>query len=237
MCEEYETFHDRTGQPVVGGQSSSSFVPIVIKTEAPLDCDDRARKDLLLHQCGERIETLPQQNRVIKISTDAGFLKTVEVGTKDQCRAFLKNIVTSSSCVCQVFLSFVSLLSLHTYLFSVTTLSVTEFVGEDQINTPAHWNLVHREHRNSPRHPKIRGIFLTDRVRHQLMVEPPATIDLVFCFSRGSCCFAEDLVVCLRMARRNMVVYRMAHGRLLADGPMARGRLRIARHHPGLATS
>ena len=91
-------------------------------------------------------------------------------------------------------------------LFSVTTVSVTEFVGEDQINPPAHWNVGHREHRNSPRHPKIRGIFLTDRVRHQLMVEPPATIDLVFCFSRGSCCFAEDLVVCLRMARRNMVV-------------------------------
>ena len=26
MCEEYETRHDRTGQPVVGGQSSSSFL-------------------------------------------------------------------------------------------------------------------------------------------------------------------------------------------------------------------
>ena len=34
MCEEYETFHDRTGQPVVGGQSSSSFVPSVIKTSS-----------------------------------------------------------------------------------------------------------------------------------------------------------------------------------------------------------
>ena len=27
ICEEYETFHDRTGQPVVGRQSSSSLVP------------------------------------------------------------------------------------------------------------------------------------------------------------------------------------------------------------------
>ena len=54
MCEEYETLHDRTGQPVVGGQSSSSFVPSVIKTEVPLDCDDFARKDLLLQQYGER---------------------------------------------------------------------------------------------------------------------------------------------------------------------------------------
>ena len=31
MCEEYETIHDKTGQPVVRGQSSSSFVPSVIK--------------------------------------------------------------------------------------------------------------------------------------------------------------------------------------------------------------
>ena len=33
MCEEYETFHDTTGQPVVGGQSSSSFVPCVINQD------------------------------------------------------------------------------------------------------------------------------------------------------------------------------------------------------------
>ena len=50
MCEEYETFHDRTGQPVVGGQSSSSFVPSVIKIEVPLDCVELARKDLLLQR-------------------------------------------------------------------------------------------------------------------------------------------------------------------------------------------
>ena len=47
LREEYESFHDRTEQPVVGGQSSSSFVPSAIKTEVPLDCDDRACKDLL----------------------------------------------------------------------------------------------------------------------------------------------------------------------------------------------
>ena len=33
MCEDYETFHDETVKPVVGGQSSSSFVPSVIKTD------------------------------------------------------------------------------------------------------------------------------------------------------------------------------------------------------------
>ena len=56
MCEEYETLHDRSGQPVVGGQSSSSLVLSVIKTEVPLDCDDLPDKDLLLQQYGERIE-------------------------------------------------------------------------------------------------------------------------------------------------------------------------------------
>ena len=32
MCEDYECCHDRTWIPVVGGQSSPSFVPSVIKT-------------------------------------------------------------------------------------------------------------------------------------------------------------------------------------------------------------
>ena len=43
MCEEYETLHDRSGQPVVGGQS---IVLSEIKTEFPLDCDDPANQDL-----------------------------------------------------------------------------------------------------------------------------------------------------------------------------------------------
>ena len=74
-------------QPVVGGQSSSSFVPNMIKTEVLLDCDDRARKGLLLQQYGERIEKLSQQDRLSKFCIDAGFVTTVEVGqyfmTKD----------------------------------------------------------------------------------------------------------------------------------------------------------
>ena len=42
MCEEYESYHDRTVGPVVRGQSSSSFVPSVIKTNVPLNDDDSA---------------------------------------------------------------------------------------------------------------------------------------------------------------------------------------------------
>ena len=62
MCEEYEIFH-RTGQPAVGGQSSSSFVSSVIKTDVPLDSDDCAHKDLLLQKYVERVEKLSQQDK------------------------------------------------------------------------------------------------------------------------------------------------------------------------------
>ena len=65
MCEEYETFHYRTGQPVVRGQSSSSFVPSVIKTNIPLN-DDLAQEENLLQRFRERMEKLSQQDRLSK---------------------------------------------------------------------------------------------------------------------------------------------------------------------------
>ena len=87
MCEEYETLHDRSGRPVVMGQSSSSLVLSVIKTEVPLDCDDLANQDFPLQQCEERIEKLSQQDKLSKFCMDAGFLSVVENGqyfmTKD----------------------------------------------------------------------------------------------------------------------------------------------------------
>ena len=71
----------------MGGQSSSSFVPSVIKTDVPLDGDDRAHKDLLLQKYGEQIEKLSQQDKLSKFCIDAGFLNVVEIGqyfmTKD----------------------------------------------------------------------------------------------------------------------------------------------------------
>ena len=57
MCEEYETLHDRSGHSVVGGESSSSLVLNVIKTEVPLDCDDLAHKDLLLQQLKNELKS------------------------------------------------------------------------------------------------------------------------------------------------------------------------------------
>ena len=86
-CEECEILHERTGRPVVMGQSSSSLVLSLIETEVLLDCDDRANKDLLLLQHGERIEKLSQQDKLSKFCMSTGFPNVVEIGqyymTKD----------------------------------------------------------------------------------------------------------------------------------------------------------
>ena len=79
-CEKYESLHEITVRPVVMGQSSSSLVLSVIKTEVPLNCDDTANQDLLLQQYGERIEKLSQQDKLSKFCMDAGFLSVVENG-------------------------------------------------------------------------------------------------------------------------------------------------------------
>ena len=65
MCEEYESCHDRTGRPVVEGQSNPLFVPSVLKTNIPLT-DDPAQEEDLLQRYRERSEKLSQQDRVSK---------------------------------------------------------------------------------------------------------------------------------------------------------------------------
>ena len=92
ICEEYESFHERTGRPVVMGQSNSSLVLSAIKTEVLSDSHDPAYQNVALQQYEERIERLSQQDKVIKFCTDAGFLSVVENGqyfmTKDTGRKF-----------------------------------------------------------------------------------------------------------------------------------------------------
>ena len=87
ICEECESLRERTGRPIVMGQSSSSLVISVIKTEVPLDCDDPAKQDLLFQQYGERIERLSQQDKLSRFCMDTEFLSVVENGqyfmTKD----------------------------------------------------------------------------------------------------------------------------------------------------------
>ena len=70
ICEEYESLHDRSGQPdVLMGQS---IVLSEIKAEVPLENDDPAYQNLLLQRDEERIERLSQENKVSKFCMDAG---------------------------------------------------------------------------------------------------------------------------------------------------------------------
>ena len=71
----------------MAGQSDPLFVPTSSLTKAPTPSTDDPAQEDLLQKYQERVERLSQQNRVIKICTDAGFLTAVGVGqycmTKD----------------------------------------------------------------------------------------------------------------------------------------------------------
>ena len=78
ICEEYESLHDRSGQPdVLMGQS---IVFSEIKAEVLLENDIPSHQNLLLQRYEERIEMLSQENRVSNFSMDAGFISVVEIG-------------------------------------------------------------------------------------------------------------------------------------------------------------
>ena len=67
-CEEYESLHDRSGEPdVVMGQS---IVLSEIKAEVPLETDDPACQKFLLQRYEERIKSLSQTDRVSKFCMD-----------------------------------------------------------------------------------------------------------------------------------------------------------------------
>ena len=90
MCEEFESFQDRSGQPdVLMGQS---LVLTEIKAEVPLENDIPAHQNLLLQRYEERIKMLSQEDKVSKFCMDAGFIHVVEVGqyfmTKDTGEQF-----------------------------------------------------------------------------------------------------------------------------------------------------
>ena len=78
--KRYESLHERTGRPVVMGQSSSSLVLSVIKTEVPLDCDDQRMRIFYCNNMENEIERLSQQDKLSKFCMDAGFLRVVENG-------------------------------------------------------------------------------------------------------------------------------------------------------------
>ena len=65
VCEEYRACQARTGRPVLAGQSDTLFEPTsLLMTTRTLSTEVPAQENLL-QKYKERVERLPQQNRVI----------------------------------------------------------------------------------------------------------------------------------------------------------------------------
>ena len=92
LCDDYRTCQARTGRPVLAGQSDPLFEPAsLLMTTLTHSTEVRAEEDLL-QKYNKRVERLSQQNRLIKICADAGFLKTVEVGQYFMTKDTRKNL-------------------------------------------------------------------------------------------------------------------------------------------------
>ena len=70
----------RTVRPVLAGQSDPLFEPAKLLIMTPRPPTEILAQENLLQKYKQRVERLPQQDRLINICIDAGFLKTVEVG-------------------------------------------------------------------------------------------------------------------------------------------------------------
>ena len=87
LCEDNGICQTSTGRPVLAEQSDPLFAPAKLLMTTPTPSTEDLAQEDFLQKYQERVERLSQQNRLMKICTDAGFLKTVEVGqylmTKD----------------------------------------------------------------------------------------------------------------------------------------------------------
>ena len=80
LCEEHSSCQTSTGRPVWSEQSDPQFAPANLLVTTPTPSIQIPAQENLLQKYKERVERLPQPDRLVKICTDAGFLKTVEVG-------------------------------------------------------------------------------------------------------------------------------------------------------------
>ena len=79
-CVKSTVCQTGTGRLVLAGQSDPLFEPAKLLIMTPRLSIEILAQENLLPKYKERVERLPQQDRLIKICIDAGFLKTVEVG-------------------------------------------------------------------------------------------------------------------------------------------------------------
>ena len=85
VCEEFEGYQDRSGEPeILMGQS---IVLGEVKAEAPLHNENPMNDQIIWQQYIQQVESLSPENKVSKFCKEAGFMRVVEVGqyfvTKD----------------------------------------------------------------------------------------------------------------------------------------------------------
>ena len=80
LCEAYGCCRTWAGRHVVAEQSDPLFAPADLLIMTPTPSTEILAQENLLQKYKERLDRLSQQDRLIKICSDAGFLKTVEVG-------------------------------------------------------------------------------------------------------------------------------------------------------------
>ena len=69
VCEEYGTCQTRTGRPVLAGQSDPLFEPANLLIMTPRPSIEIPAQEKVLQKHQERVEKLPQPDRLIKICT------------------------------------------------------------------------------------------------------------------------------------------------------------------------
>ena len=78
VCEEYSVCQTRKGRPVLAGQCDQMFEPAKLWTMTPRLSIEILAQENLLQEYKERVERLPQQDRLKKNCIDARFLKQLK---------------------------------------------------------------------------------------------------------------------------------------------------------------
>ena len=78
VCEEFEGYQDRSGEPeILMGQS---IVLGEVKAEAPLHNENPLNDQIIWKQYIQQVESLSPENKVSKFCKEVGFMRVVEVG-------------------------------------------------------------------------------------------------------------------------------------------------------------
>ena len=80
LCEEYSICQTSTEKPAMAEQSDGSLAPANLLMMTPTSLAEIPAQENLLQKQKERVENLSQPDQLLKVCTDARFLKTVEVG-------------------------------------------------------------------------------------------------------------------------------------------------------------